>query len=94
MNCQIFSQQDHFCAESRFYGNLFLADTGYDSKENKNILKKYNLSYIIPINKRNNHKTINETYDKKIYYKRTKIENIFCLIKKKKRMLNRYEQKI
>lgn len=74
--------------------DIFLADSGYDSKEVRNKLNDYELYNIIPINKRNNKHEIIQEYNKKIYSKRISIEHIFCRIKKKKRIINRYEQKI
>lgn len=72
------------------YKQYMMADKGYDSKEfrQKCTLKGYQV--IIPFNKRNTKdpnkiKTLNEK-EKLKYKKRIKVENLFCWLKKNKRI--------
>lgn len=67
-----------------------LADKMYDTKEFRDICKQNNYKPIVDYNKRNikNKKLIKvlQKKEKKIYKKRTKVENTFCLLKKYKRL--------
>ena len=72
-----------------------LADAGYDSSKVKKIITDNKLIPIISQNKRNTKDKskiikLNKEH-KKIYKKRIKVENVFCILKKTKRIQNRYD---
>jgi hypothetical protein len=63
----------------------FVADAGYCSNNNRNILKNNKINSVIKFNKRNN-KKVNISFTKneqKIYNKRVNIEHIFANLKQK-----------
>ena len=63
----------------------FVADAGYCSHKNRNILKNNKINSVIKFNKRNN-KKVNITFTKneqKIYNKRINIEHIYANLKQK-----------
>ena len=70
-----------------------LADKGYTSKENYELLESKGIEHIIPPRKNMKiYKTY--TYSKTEYVKRTKIENTFARLKKFRRLESRYDKKV
>lgn len=80
------------------YKQYFLADSGYDSKKNYNLLIKKGYNTIIIQNKRNildkNKLRILNEKQKKIYKKRNIIENYHSWIKKFPKIKSLYERNI
>lgn len=74
----------------------FMADSGYDTKEMRDVLSSLNFTPLIPFNKRNTKDTqkINTMLKKdyNLYKKRIKIEHTFGTLKNNKRLLTRYEK--
>jgi hypothetical protein len=74
----------------------FMADSGYDTKEMRDVLSSLNFTPLIPFNKRNTKDTqkINTLLkkDRNLYKKRIKIEHAFGILKNNKRLLTRYEK--
>ena len=78
------------------YKQYFLGDKGYDSQKIRNILSEKGYIPLIDYNKRNTRdpkkiKKLNKK-DKIKYKKRIKVENIFCYLKKNKRIRLREEK--
>ena len=70
-----------------------LADKAYSSYKNYKLLEKNNIKHIIP--PRKNMKIAKTyTFDKKVYIKRNKIENVFAILKNYKRINCRYDKYI
>lgn len=80
------------------YKQYLLADSGYDSKNNINLLKKKKYVPLIKQNRRNTkNKNLIRTFSKneeKIYKKRTKVENYNSWIKKFPKVKCLYERNI
>jgi transposase len=76
---------------TRFDNKKIIADKGYSSHKNYELLDKNNIKHIIP--PRKNMKMYSSyVYSQKEYAKRIKIENIFALLKNYKRINNRYDK--
>ena len=78
------------------HNRYFLADAGYDSKENHEKLKLLGYVPKIAKNKRNSKKKQEKltAKDKQIYKKRLNVEIMFKRIKDSRRITNRYDCKI
>ena len=76
--------------------NYFMADSGYDTKEVRDVVRSLKFIPLIPFNKRNTKDTkkINKmpTKDYILYKKRIKIEHVFGTLKNNKKLLTRYEK--
>ena len=80
-----------------FSDSYFMADSGYDSKEIRNLMKSKKCIVLIPQNKKNikdknkiNHFTKNNN---ELFKERIKIEHMFGKLKKFRRIGLRYEKK-
>jgi transposase len=79
---------------------FLLADKGYDSNKVRDLMTKFNIKSIIPVNLRNtkNNDIIQSKKlsdeESKIYKNRIKVENLFCYLKKYRRIDQRYDKKI
>ena len=73
----------------------FMADAGYDSKENRSFLQNKGFEVLIPHNKRNGKiiRKFNEE-EKKLYKNRIRIENTFSKFKLFRRVKQIYEKNI
>lgn len=96
-NCVINTNTKKYSKHNRFK-QYFLADSGYDSKNNHNILINKGYTPIIIQNRKNikNKKLIRKlnTKQKKIYNKRVVIENYHSWIKKFLKIKSLYERNI
>lgn len=80
------------------YKQYILGDKGYDSRENREKFEEKGYTCIIDCNNRGtkNPKKMRKLtdFEKEKYKKRIKVENLFCYIKKDKRIKNRYEKNV
>ena len=98
LNTLLIVTNTHKYKNNNRFKQYLMADKGYDSKKIRKQLSDFGYTVIIPYNKRNtkNINKINKLTNKfkKLYKKRIRVENIFCYIKKYRRINLRYEKNI